>query len=354
MTSIIKDLYDKRIINTPPFVSETHYEVIIGSEAYGVSSSKSDRDIYGFTIPPKEMVFPHLGGEIIGFGRQAKRFEQFQQHHVKHKDIEYDFQIFNIVKFFQLCYDNNPNMIDCLYVPQRCILHCSKIGTLVRDNRKAFLHKGSFHKFRGYAFQQLHKAKDKAYNHIAKLLHKYDITEIVDIYQVEAVVEKRDENLHPGLLKFSSEDLNELYNLFKRGSDKERISPKRLATVMKYGWDCKFGYHIVRLADEAEQILTTGFIDLERNKEMMKAIRNGEMSLEEVEKWFSEKELHLEKLYHESVAVPYSADESVLRNLLLDCLEEYYGNLESSVITRLDQADSLVKQIKDLIVSQGY
>ena len=231
----------------------------------------------------------------------------------------------------------------------------------MRDNRRSFLHKGSFHKFRGYAFQQLHKAKDKAYVHIAKLLHKYNIMDIVDINDVEAVwsirrqgIDKNDVKFHEGLLKFTETDLEALYNLFKRGSDRERISPKRLATVMKYGWDTKFGYHIVRLADEAEQILTVGFIDLERNKEMMKAIRNGEMSLEEVEKWFAEKELHLEKLYHESVAIPYSADESVLRNLLLDCLEEYYGNLESSVITRLDQADSLVKQIKDLIVSHGY
>jgi hypothetical protein len=28
-------------------------------------------------MPPKEMVFPHLAGQIEGFGRQQQRFEEW-------------------------------------------------------------------------------------------------------------------------------------------------------------------------------------------------------------------------------------------------------------------------------------
>ena len=33
------------------------YEVVMGSLAYGVSNDNSDMDIYGFSIPPKEIIF---------------------------------------------------------------------------------------------------------------------------------------------------------------------------------------------------------------------------------------------------------------------------------------------------------
>ena len=52
--------------------------------------------------------------------------------------------------------------------------------------------------------------------------------------------------------------------------------------VEEYGFDVKFAYNVFRLADEAEQILTLGEIDLQRGKERMKAIRRGEVSEEEL------------------------------------------------------------------------
>lgn len=81
-------------------------------------------DVYGFCIPGKEIIFPHLGGYIHGFGKQRKEFWQYQQHHIEDKEInkEYDLSIYNIVKYFQLCMENNPNMVDSLFVPQFCIL----------------------------------------------------------------------------------------------------------------------------------------------------------------------------------------------------------------------------------------
>jgi uncharacterized protein len=164
MSSRVQLAKQKGLIAPPKWLPQNvHYEVLSGSVAYGVSSDTSDMDIIGFCIPPKEEVFPHLRGEIPGFGRQIQRFEQYQEHHIIDNEArqEYDFSIYSIVKFFHLCMENNPNMVDSLFVPQRCVLFASKIGQMARDRRKIFLHKGSYHKFRGYAYSQLHKIGNK-------------------------------------------------------------------------------------------------------------------------------------------------------------------------------------------------
>lgn len=269
--SVVDKLTKKGLITPPPWMkSNIHYEVIMGSFAYGVSSDDSDRDIYGFCIPPKYIIFPHLAGEIMGFGRQHERFEQFLKHHINAEDEgkQYDVTIYNIVKYFQLCMDNNPNMVDSLFVPQYCVLHCTQVGNMVRENRKLFLHKGSFHKFKGYAFSQLHKMSSK------------------------------------------------------------EPTGKRKEIREEYGFDVKFAYHVVRLLGEVEQILIHGDIDLQRDREHLKAIRRGEVSEADIRQWFAEKEKYLENLYNESTAVPYSPDEEKIKQLLLNCLEHHYGSLQ--------------------------
>jgi len=262
----------------------------MGSFAYGVAGDDSDADIYGFCVPPKEMVFPHLAGEIQGFGRQIKRFEQWQQHHIKDEEArkEYDFQIYNIVKFFQLCMENNPNMVDALFVPERCIIHCSSIGNLVRENRRLFLHKGCWHRFRGYAYSQLHKMAIK--------------------------------NPEPG--------------------------SKRAEYVEKYGYDVKFAYHVVRLIFEVEEMLTTGDLHLDQNSEVLKAIRRGEWSEERVKRFFEQKENDLNKAYAES-SLPYSPQENKIKEILIECLERHFDTLEGAVVEP-DRYKNALKQIEEI------
>lgn len=264
----------------------------MGSVAYGVSSDTSDMDIYGFCIPRKEMVFPHLAGEIDGFGRHKNRFEQWQQHHVFDQDAmnghgrSHDLTIFSIVKYFSLLMENNPNMVDSLFTPQVCVLHCTQIGQMVRENRKLFLHKGSWFKYKGYAYSQLHKMKTK---------------------------------------------------------DPEG---KRREVREKYGFDVKYAYHVVRLLDEAEQILTTGDIDLQRCREHLKAIRRGDVPEADIRQWASDKELALEKVYQGST-LRHSPDEQAIKTLLLQCLEHHYGSIDKCVAVG-GQETLALQQISDI------
>lgn len=289
--STLQSLADRGLIRPPRWLpGNVQYETIMGSVAYGVSSDTSDMDVYGWAIPPKDDIFPHLRGEILGFGTPMKRFEQYQEHHVADRDAlagrgrMYDLTIFGIVKFFALAMENNPNVIDSLFTPTTCVLHSTRVGNLVRENRRLFLHKGAWPKFKGYAYSQLHKLANK------------------------------------------------------------QPQGKRAELVAEHGFDTKFGYHVVRLIGEVEQILIEGDIDLQRDNDQLKAIRRGEWTEERLRRWFAEKESHLERAYAES-KLPAVPDEARIRALLFAVLEDHYGSLEGCVIDP-DRAVAALRNIQ--------
>ena len=342
MGSTVQRLAKRQLIKPPEFVkSQTQYEVIMGSVAYGVSSDNSDVDVYGFCIPNKYMVFPHLNGEIQGFGKQHQRFEQFQQHHVKDDSTrkEYDLTIYNIVKYFQLCMENNPNMIDSLFVPRRCILHCTSIGEMVRENRKLFLHKGAWHKFKGYAYSQVHKIKTKAIREFVAFCDHWEMPYDIDLEKGLEIINKDSGN----------ESLNEttIKNFKRLVKQIGNQRSKRIKTVAEFGFDIKFAYHTVRLLNEVEQILTECDLDLERNREQLKSIRRGEWTEIQVIKYFEDKEKELEGLYTSS-KLQHSPDEAKIKQLLLDCLETHFGSLEKCV-NMPNKTEHLVQDLKEVI-----
>jgi predicted nucleotidyltransferase len=274
-------------INPPSWLGDNLcYETMMGSVAYGVSADTSDMDVYGICMPPKDTVFPHLAGEIFGFGTQIKRFETWQEHHVAALGKSWDFSIFGIVKFFQLAMENNPNVIDSLFTPRRCVLSSTAIGEYIREHRVDFLHKGAWHKFKGYAYSQLNKLKTKA------------------------------------------------------------PTGKRVELVETFGSDVKFAYHVVRLLLEVEQILVARDIDLERDREQLKAIRRGEWTLEQLEQWAQDKEKALEALYHTS-SVPYAPDEPQIKRHLVHCLEMHYGDLSAAIVAP-DETLMVLRKIAEL------
>lgn len=291
---LLQNLVEKKLIFPPSWLpSNTHYLTIMGSVAYGVSSDTSDMDLYGFSIPPKDIVFPHLAGKVLGFiEEQWNPVKVWEKHGVVDKDAlggkgrEYDFAIHPIPRYFHLLWENNPNMIDSIFTAQECVLHCTEVGNMVRDNRRIFLSKECYPRFKGYAYKQLKKM------------------------------------------------------------DRNPIG-KRKALKEKFGFDVKFAYHLVRLLNECEQVLLYGDIDLRKNNEQLKAIRSGLLPEEDIRKWASEKELHLEKLFSES-KLPAKPDVDKIHALLLQCMEHHYGSIDKCVVVP-DRYKKTVMQMKDLL-----
>lgn len=355
--NLISDLVKKGLISPPAYVTDClQYLTLMGSQAYGVANTTdpdelSDWDIYGYCVPYKDLVFPHLRGEIEGFGRQTKRFHQYQQHHIKDTSIqrEYDLAVYNIIKYFQLVLENNPNMIDSLFTAQRCVLYCTPLANLVRENRKLFLHKGCWFKFKGYAFSQMHKMKDKALKQYIELCERLKIALETTPEMVEDQIQLRSEG-EPGdghpLSHLTGEELNVLLALIKRVYQEGHVS-KRIHSVKKYGYDVKFGYNVVRLLNEVEQILIEGDLCLDRNREQLKAIRRGEWKIEQIEEYFDQKERELESVYSAST-LRYSPDEPKVKQLLLNCLEMHFGSLDKCIVKQ-GQIETLVSEIQAVI-----
>ncbi len=113
----------------------------------------------------------------------------------------------------------------------------------------------------------------------------------------------------------------------------------------------KFAYHVVRLLDEAEQLLLEGDLDLQRNREMLKSIRRGEWTQEQVLDYFEKKRIDLETAKTKSV-LPPAPDERAIRDLLLRCLETHYGSLDGCVRVP-GRAEDLLRRIKEMIDASG-
>lgn len=281
--NIIQELYDKKITNLGGHAwiyDNCQYITMMGSVAYGSNSDTSDIDIYSFCIPRREDVFPHLKGEIVGFG-EAKhnnnRFRNLQLHHIVCEDKIYDLNIYNIVDYFQSIMENNPNILDSLFTPQFCVLYSTKVGQMVREKRKMFLHLGAWHTFKGYAYAQLSKSKNKI------------------------------------------------------------PTGKRKESFDKIGYDVKSASHLVRLLNQVEQILVEGDVDLQRCREQIKSIRRGEWTFEQVKDFFTRKEIELETLYAKNQAnLPFGPNDCGLqekcKQLLINCLEEHYGSLNKCFV----------------------
>jgi signal recognition particle GTPase len=128
------------------------------------------------------------------------------------------------------------------------------------------------------------------------------------------------------LKHLTDNELLEYHKLYKNGSEKSvRFESRKIRQQ-----DSKFLYHIIRLFDEAEQILLTGDFNMQRAKEVMKAVRRGDWTAKEVRDWAMEKEKSLEVAYVKC-DLPDRPDEAKLRSLLKECLECHYGNLKDCV-----------------------
>lgn len=257
--------------------------VLTGSRSYGCENADSDYDIEGIVIPPKQFIY---GNNILLEYDKIPVFQQWELKDIKHDNKLYSFRIYSINRYFTLVEGQNPNLIDGLFVPRRCVLYSTPIGEKIRENRQMFLSKGCYHRFKSYAFSQL------------KLLGRK----------------------HEG---------------------------KRVELVKQFGYDVKAAYNLVRLVLECEQILQ-GDLILDRDREQYKSIRRGDWSQDQLKQWFYDKERYLEELYQKST-LPEKPNHENIRNLLLECIQHHYGEIvepsDNQILNTFQKIKDLINSI---------
>jgi predicted nucleotidyltransferase len=268
--SITGVLMGRGSINPPTFVlTGLQYETLVGSAAYGLLTQKSDTDVLGFCIPPIEVTFPHLLGEVPGFDKYNNQFTSYVAQKVDTSvsffSSNADLTIFSIVKFFSLLLKSSPTVLRSLYTPYYCVEYTTKIGNLVRSSFDKFLSKNIYYSYMGYAENE------------AKKLNNIPNTE-----------------------------------------------PEHT----RAGYNTKAAVHAAALLMELQQLLTEHAVDIGKFSSILDEIRQGYWGESVYRSFLQNLFEQTEFLFNiKDIPLPNIPDKEEMRIILLSCLEEYYGHI---------------------------
>ncbi len=301
------------------------YKYITGSHLYGTATSQSDVDIRGVFIGN---IRNYFGLENVGVKRDSGG-----------DDIEY----YEIRQYIKLLADNNPNILESLYVDREHILEDTDYSRLIRKSKFIFLDKEKIYKkFAAYAYSQKRKMLVKSENYNILESATNFLTKAVSTYGNVRIGEFLSNNIwkvDPSIFRHTSKvirigDLGVHKNepisavLDKVKMRLDRFS-KRSELISKYGYDTKFASHAVRLLVEAKELLDNGCLKFPlSDSPLLSAIRGGEYSLGDVMQMIDNFEVELNGSYaHSSVE---RTDYDKVNDLLIMILEHHFfvGDLE--------------------------
>ena len=295
-------------------------EVIAGSRLYGTNTEESDTDIRGVFIPSKKY--------FLGFANNVEQIES------KRSDVVF----FDIRKFFKLCLDCNPNIVELLFIPKDKLIFTSQIWERIVENRNLFLSKKARYTFSGYAVSQLHRIKQ----HRNWLLHpvkKQPLRVDFGLPMNESLVTKDQMNaydelkanynlkfeLNPNFLELLEHEkafinANRDWNNYEKWK-KER-NPARAKLEEKFGFDVKHGAHLCRLLSEGKELLLTGNITFPRpDKDFLLEIISGKYFYDDLMEIVGDLDSKFDKFYEQSI-LPHSPNQNKADELCISIVSE--------------------------------
>ncbi len=366
---------------------------VAGSRSYGTHNPEtSDLDVKGICIPPKEYLYGFL-----------KHFEQADKpgHMLPFMNLlspeltgvvqrtKMEGSIYSLQKFMALAADNNPNVLECLFVEEADVLLCTPAGQKLRDNRNLFLSQAAKHRFSGYALRQLARIKSHRHWLLNPMTEQPTRAQFglkpqmeVDKNQllaVQAEVSKQLDRWHEGNIEDLEEStkirvregFSQLLAELKIASDtrytsaarslgfeenfihylqkerefstatqhwnqyltwKSERNEERAKLEAKYGFDTKFGSQLVRLLRMCREILTEGVVRVKRpDAAEILAVRNGAWSYEKLLAFAEQQNAELETLLATS-PLPRSSDRKALDELCQELVEASFSGPTNGVI----------------------
>ena len=296
------------------------YLTISGSIAYGTNIATSDIDVRGFAV------------ESINTILTGKNFEQVE-------DLKTDTVVYGLRKFFKICSQCNPNAIEMLGTKPEHILYIDDVGKKVRDNAEIFLSKLAYKTFLGYATAQLRRLQNAmAHDTYAQIEKERHILKSIQSMMLSSQNEYALENssIQFEILDSPREDFDkEIFITINA----ERL-PLRNFLAMNHGLTTllnnyaklnhrnrkkdenhlhKHAMHLIRLYKTGIDILNGRGIRTYREEDLplLRKIRSGEISLDDVFKMADEYEEKIFDAYKNST-LPDFPDESKIDKLLIE------------------------------------
>jgi len=231
-----------------------------GSKLYGTNTENSDSDYLGVFIPNKEYVLGLSKCEQVDYKTNPSDSGK------RNTKTDTDMTLYSLPKFIKLCYENNPNILETLFVDKKNLLFCNEYGKRLLESAPLFVSKRVKHRFLGYAHSQRQK-----------ILNKNPI-----------------------------------------GTRKEYVE--------KYGYDVKFASHLIRLISEGLTLLVDGKLmyPIEHNRYII-GIKEGKYELGQVLTKADELESLIEQAYVTS-KLPHSPNYEKISELQIKLLEDFWNS----------------------------
>jgi hypothetical protein len=341
------------------------FECISGSRSYGTDLPTSDTDIKGVFVLPE--------ADLYGL-------QYVEQVSNPSNDVVY----YELKRFVELLYRNNPNLLEMLNVPADCVLIRHPVMELIRSD--IFLSKLCQGTFAGYAMAQIKKARGlnkKILNPVEE--QRKDVLDFCFVTYAQGATPVKEwlairgwwqencglvnvphiKNLYAlfydetdGQLAFSgllrkehSEDValssvpegmaptaylsfnKDGYSSYCRDYREywewvEKRNQERYENTLQHGknYDAKNMMHTIRLLDMAEEIATHKRVIVRRpNRDYLMRVRRGEFSYEELLAMAEDKIRTIEAHFAES-DLPEQPDFTTVNELLVRMRKEVYAS----------------------------
>ena len=276
-------------------------EYRIGSHLYGTNTPSSDEDYSGVFIADETY---YLGLHSI---EQIDLSEVSKNETGKNNSDAVDRVCYELRKFIRLAMENNPNVLEQLFVNGENILSLDEFGAKLLAAKHLFPHKGLKHKFCAYAYQQRKKMvirTDKFYElkNAQEWLEKFNQP---TMYMVELKDKNlpfmmfKEKHIHIGDLDF--EMTRQLKWVKKKIEERLEKVGNRKELYLSKGYDTKFASHTIRLLLEVLEILETGNLEFPlKDRQVILDIKEGKWTITEVLDYSYQLEQEIESLYEKS------------------------------------------------------
>jgi predicted nucleotidyltransferase len=353
-----------------------------GSHAYGLSTPESDYDYRGIAVGSKERYFANKPFEQLEGWTQYPEDALEALRALGVDTSEPDVTVFELLKFIKLLQDNNPNVLEFVYMADEDVLYRSEVYDTLRDNRDLFLCSAAKFRFTGYAHAQLKRLK----THRGWLLNPvdnkpersdFDLTEEMssaNYMEMRANALKILQHASLDDLELSRETLAELqerlakrmeWDLFSRKLEEENLSDgvlleigvdskyveyfkretkyrqalkhyndyrkwkktrneRRAKLEAKCGYDSKHGMHLLRLMRMSVELLEgKGILVKREDREELMEVRRGDWPFERLEEEALRLEERANELY-ESTELQKKPRVNEIKSLSVSLLENHF------------------------------
>jgi hypothetical protein len=301
---------------------------ITGSHLYGTNVPTSDKDYSGIFIADKSYYLGLESVNEVDFSITDKLESG------KNSSKAIDLKLYEFRKYVKLLMENNPNILETLFIRRKHILFMDEFGGELLRNKHLFPHQGLAEKFIGYSKSQLHKMKVKPDN-LKALIDARDYlgNTIESGVKVGSPIDLLLGSGTPDFIKFSSDfcsigDLkfnlqNKIGDVLESVATRIEKASHRADGFLNYGYDTKFGMHCVRLLLEGKELLETGNLVFPlKEKNFLLDIRNGKYTADQIIKFAEDISNELNsKTYN---VLPKKSNFNVINSFLIDTVEQYH------------------------------